>query len=129
MCIVLFVFFYLFIYLSIFVFNTMSEIHINGRSWSHNFSMETDDFETSYNTSSKLLVTGQSQNSTIATSIPTNIMDSENSLCGIVFLIFCFCFAMGILIAIGVWLDRKRKTMKTQESQESKVSHRLLQIS
>lgn len=129
MCIVLFVFFYLFIYLSIFVFNTMPEIHINGRSWSHNFSMETDDFETSYNTSSKLLVTGQSQNSTIATSTPTNIMDSENSLCGIVFLIFCFCFAMGILIAIGVWLDRKRKTMKTQESQESKVSHRLLQIS
>lgn len=97
----------------------MPEIHINGRSLSPNFSMETDDFETSYNTSFKVLVTGRSQNSTIATSTPTNIMDSENSFCGIVFLIFCVCFAMAILIAVGVWLVRKRKIMKTQESQES----------
>lgn len=107
----------------------MPEIHINGRSSSPNLSMETDDFETSYNTSSKVLVTGRSQNSTIATSTPTNIMDSENSFCGIVFLIFCFCLAMVILIAIGVWLVRKRRIMKTQESQESNVSLRLHQIS
>lgn len=112
-----------------FVFSTMPEIHTNGRSSSPNFSMETDDFDTGYNTSSKVLVTGRSQNSTIVISTPTNIMDSENSFCGIAFLIFCFCFAMVILIAIGVWLDRKRKLMKTQESQESKVSLRLLQIS
>lgn len=107
----------------------MPEIHINGRSSSPNLSMETDVFETSYNTSSKVLVTGRSQNSTIATSTSTNIMDSENSFCGIVFLFFCFCFAMVILIVIGVWLVRKRKIMKTQESQESKVSLHLLQIS
>lgn len=70
----------------------MPELHINGRSTYHNFSLEKNANGASYDTSSSLLVTGLSQNSTIALSTTTNTMDSENSACGIVsFFILFFC--------------------------------------
>lgn len=106
----------------------MPEIQINGRSSSHNSSLELDEFGTSYDTSSSLMVTVRSQNSTISISTPTNTMDSENSFNGIVLLITCFWFALVFMIAIGVWLVRKRQMIKTQESQESNVSLNLLRI-
>lgn len=76
------------------IFSTMPEIYINGRSSSHNSSLEIDDFGTSYVTSSGLLVTTESCNSTIANSSPTNTLVSESSFCGIVplivfFVLFC----------------------------------------
>lgn len=63
---------------------TMPELHINGRSTYHKFSLENNANGTSYDTSSSLLVTGLSLNSTIALSTTKNTMDSENSACGIV---------------------------------------------
>lgn len=111
-CIVVFFFF----------FSTMPELHINGRFPYHNSSMETNAIGASYETSTSFMVTGRSHNSTIATSTPTNIMDSENSFCGIVFFMICLCFALVIIIAIGICLDRKRRIMKTQEIQESNLS-------
>lgn len=98
----------------------MPELHINDRSTYHNFSLEKNANGASYDTSSSLLVTGLSQNSTIALSTTTNTMDSENSACGIVSFFILF-FAVIIMIAIGIWLV-KNKMMKTQETQESNAS-------
>lgn len=70
----------------------MQELHINGRSTYHKFSLENNANGASYDTSSSFMVTGRSHNSTIALSTTTNTMDSENSACGIVsFFIFFFC--------------------------------------
>lgn len=92
-----------------FLFSTMPEIHINGRFPYHNFSLETDDFKASYDTSSSLMVTGRSHNLTIAISTTTNTLESENSFCGIDFFIVFLCFALVIIIAGGIWLVRKRR--------------------
>lgn len=115
-------------YCSLFLcFSTMPELHINGRFPYHNSSRET--IGASYETSTSFMVTGRSHNSTIATSNPTNIMDSENSFRGIVFFIICLCFALVIIIAIGIWLVRKRRIMKTQEIQESNLSMQMEPLS
>lgn len=82
----------------------MPEIHINGRFSSHNSSLET---------SSGLLVTAESYNSTIAVSTPTNTMDHDTSSCGIVSLIMYFCFALVIMIAIAFCLAKKRQKPTT----------------
>lgn len=103
----------------------MPEIHINGRFPYHNFSLETDDFEASYDTSSSLMVTGRSHKSTIAISTTANTWDSENSFCGIDFFIVFLSFALVTIIASGIWLVRKRRIMKTRESQEPNVSIQL----
>lgn len=100
----------------------MPEIHINGRFPYHNFSLETDDFEASYDTSSSLMVTGRSHKSTIAISTTANTWDSENSFCGIDFFIVFLSFALVTIIASGIWLVRKRRIMKTRECQEPNVS-------
>lgn len=85
------------LYCLIFIFSTMFQIHINGRSSSHNSSQELDELGTSYDTSSSLMVTGRS---TIAIITPTNTMYSEYSFCGIVLLIICGWFALVMMIAI-----------------------------
>lgn len=103
----------------------MPELHINGRFPYQNSSLETDDFEASYDTSSSLMVTGRSHNSTIAISITANTLDSENPFCGIDFFIVFLCFALVIIIASGIWLVRKRQIMKTRESQEPNLSIQL----
>lgn len=113
-------------FLFFFIFRTMPEIHINGRS--SNSSLELDELGTSYVTGSSLLVPPESYNLSTAISTPTNTMDTGNSFCGIVFLIICFWFALVIMIAIGIWLVRKRKKRKTQENKESNVSLHLLPI-
>lgn len=115
-----------FLYFLFFFFRTMPEIHINGRS--SNSSLELDELGTSYVTGSSLLVPAESYNLSTAISTPTNTMDTGNSFCGIVFLIICFWFALVIMIAIGIWLVRKRKKIKTQEYKESNVSLHLLPI-
>lgn len=104
----------------------MPKIHITGRS--SNSSLELDELGTSYVTGSSLLVPVESYNLSIAISTTTNTMDTGNSFCGIVFFIICFCFALVIMIPIGIWLVRKRKIMKTQENDESNVSLHLLPI-
>lgn len=93
-----------------FISSTMPELHINGRSTYHNFSLENNANGASYDTSSSFMVTGRSHNSTIALSTTTNTMDSENSACGIVsfFIFFIFFFAVVIIIVIGIWLVRKK---------------------
>lgn len=91
----------------------MPEIHINGRPSSHNSSLEIDDLGTSYVTSSGLLVTTESYNSTIAISSPTNTFDSDSSFCGIALLIVLFCFALVIMIAIAICLAKKRQKPTT----------------
>lgn len=75
--------------------------------------------ETSNATSPTLLVTERSRNSTTILSNTTNTVSSENSYCGIVSVIICFCFAVVLMIAIGIWHVRKRQIMKTREGQES----------
>lgn len=97
----------------------MPELHINGRSTYHNFFLEMSYVETSNATSPTLLVTERSRNSTTILSNTTNTVSSENSYCGIVFVITCFCFAVVLMIAIGIWHVRKRQKMKTREGQES----------
>lgn len=100
-----------------FIFSTMPELHINGLIPYHNSSMENNAIGTSYDTSSRPLVTGRSYNSTIAISTTTNTLDTENSSRGIVFFIFCLCLALAIVISIGMCLIRKRQKTKTR-SQE-----------
>lgn len=97
----------------------MPELHINGRSTYHNFFLEMSYVETSNANSPTLLVTERSRNSTTILSNITNTVSSENSYCGIVFVITCFCFAVVLMIAIGIWHVRKRQKMKTREGQES----------
>lgn len=95
-------------------FSTMPEIHINGRSSSQNSSLQIDDFGTSYVTSSSLLVTTESYNSTIAISSPTNTFDSDSSFCGLIPLIVYFCFTLVILIAFAICLAKRRQQPTTQ---------------
>lgn len=83
------------------------------------FFFEMSYVETSNATSPTLLVTERSRNSTTILSNTTNTVSSENSYCGIVFVITCFCFAVVLMIAIGIWHVRKRQIMKTREGQES----------
>lgn len=94
----------------------MPEIYINGQSSSHNSCLEIDEFGTSYVTSTGLLVTAESFNSTIAFSSPTNTLDSESSFCGIVQLIVVFflCFALVIMIGIAICLAKRRQKPTTQ---------------
>lgn len=103
-------------------FSRMPELHISGRFLYHNSSLENSAIGASFNTSSSYMVTGLSQNSTIAISIPTNTLDSENLFCGIVSFKIYFCFALIIMIAIGIGIVRKRRMMKTRKSQESNES-------
>lgn len=100
----------------------MPEFHINGRFPYHNSSLENKAIGASYDSSSSLMATGRSHNPTTAISTTTNTLDSEYSVCGFVFFIICFCFALAIMVAIGIRLVGKRRIMKTQESQESNVS-------
>lgn len=105
------------------IFSTMPELHINGRILYHNSSLEKNAIGASYDTSSSLMFTGRSHNSTIAISTTPNSMDTENSFCGIVFSIFCFCLALVIIISIGMCLIRKRqKNENTRESGIQRVS-------
>lgn len=108
--------------IEVFFSRTMPEFHINGRFPFHNSSLENNAIGDSYDTSSSLMVTGRSHNPTTAISTTTNTLDSEYSVCGFVYFIICFCFALAIMIAIGIWLVGKRRIMKTQESQKSNVS-------
>lgn len=100
------------------IFSTMPELHINGRIPCHNSSLEKNAIGASYDTSSSLMFTGRSHNSTIAMSTTTNTMDTENSFGVIVFFIFCFCLALAFIISIGMCLIRKRQKTKTRECQE-----------
>lgn len=102
--------------------STMPELHINGRSTFHNFFLEMCNVGTSNATSHTLLVKERSRNSTITLSNTTNTVASENSSCGIVSVIICFCFAVVCMIAIGIWQVRKRQIMKNREGQESNKS-------
>lgn len=72
----------------------MPEIYINGRSSSHNSSLEIDDFGTSNVTNSGLSVIAESYNLTIAISTPTSTLDFDSSVCGIVTLIVFFLFCV-----------------------------------
>lgn len=92
----------------------MPEIYINGRSSSHNSSLEIDDFETSIVTNSGLSVTAESYNSTIAISTPTSTLDSYSSVCGIVPLIVFFCIALVIMIALAIRLAKRRQKPTTE---------------
>lgn len=99
-------------------FSTMPEIHINGRSSRQNPSLEIDDFGTSYVTSSGLLVTTESCNSTIANSSPTNTLVSESSFCGIVPLIVFFVFVLrwSLWLLLRFALPREDKIQQLKEN-------------
>lgn len=107
----------------------MPELHINGRFPYHNSSLENNAIGASYDASSILMVTGRSFNSTNPNSVPSNTMDSEFSLCGIVSFIIFFCFALVTLIAFGIRLSRKRRIMKTRKSQDSNESFKMEPLS
>lgn len=108
----------------------MPELHISGRFPYHNSSLDNNAIGASYDAISILMVTGRSFNSTNPTSVPTNTIDSESSLCGIVsFIIFFFCFALVTLIAFGIWLSRKRRIVKTRKSQDSNESFKMEPLS
>lgn len=106
------------------IFSTMPELHINGRIPYHNSSLEKNAIGASYDTSSSVMFTGRSHNSTIAISTTTNTVDTENSFGVIVFSIFCFCLALVSIISIGMCLIRKRqkKNENTRESGIQRVS-------
>lgn len=98
-----------FILLLFFLFSRrMPELHINGRFTNHDPSLKINAVGTSYVTSSSLMRTGRLQDSTTAISTTTYTMDSESSFCGIVSLKIYFSFALIIMIAIGIWLVRKK---------------------
>lgn len=92
----------------------MPEIYINGRSSSHNSSLEIDDFGTSIVTNSGLSVIAESYNLTIAISTPTSTLDFDSSVCGIVTLIVFFCFALIIMIALAIRLAKRRQKPTTE---------------
>lgn len=74
----------------------MPELHISGRFPYHNSSLDNNAIGASYDAISILMVTGRSFNSTNPTSVPTNTIDSESLLCGIVsFIIFFFLLCFG----------------------------------
>lgn len=78
-------------------------------SSSHNFSLKLDDFGTSYDNRSGLLVTAESYNWTIAISTPTNTLDYGTLFCGIVPMIVYFCLALIIMIAIAFCVAKKQQ--------------------
>lgn len=120
------------IFIEVFIFSffsTMPELHISGRFPYHNSSLENNAIGASYDASSILMVTGRSFNSTNPTSVPTNTIDSESSLSGIVSFIIFVCFALVTLIAFGIWLSRKRRIMKTRKSQDSNESFKMEPLS
>lgn len=94
----------------------MPEIYINGRSSSHNSCLEIDEFGTSYVTSTGLLVTAESFNSTIAFSSPTNTLDSESSFCGIVQLIVVFF----CVLRWSLWLVLQFASPREDKNQQLK---------
>lgn len=103
-------------------FSTMPGIYINGRSSIHNFSLEIGDFGTSIVTNSGLSVTAESYNSTIAISTHTSTLHSDSSVCGIVTLIVFFCFALVIMIALAIFLAKRRQNPITEWNHGSKLS-------
>lgn len=107
----------------------MPEIHINGRSSSHDSSLEIDNLGTSYDTSSGLLVTAQSCNSHNAISTPTNTMDHDTLFCRIGPLIIYFCFALVIIIGIVFCLAKNRQKPKTQRKHGTKLSFQMEPLS
>lgn len=108
------------------IFSTMPKLHINGRIPYHNSSLEKNAIGASYDTSSSVMFTGRSHNSTIAISTTTNTVDTENSFCGIVFSIFCFCLALVSIISIGMCLIRKRQ--KKQKRKHERVRNSTSQL-
>lgn len=103
------------------IFSTMSEIYINGRSSSHNSSLEIWDFGTSIVTNSGLLVTAESYNSTIAIITPANTLDSDSSFCGL----FTDCvvlFCIGFVITIAIFLAMRIKRPKIRRKHGAKLS-------
>lgn len=99
----------------------MPEMHINGRSSSHNASLEIDNFGISYATctSPGSLVTADSYISTIAINTPTNTMDHHTSLYGVVPLFLFFgLMALVIMIATVVFLAKKDREQNLKENTE-----------
>lgn len=107
-----------------YVFSTMPEMHIDGLSSSHTASPEIDDFGTSYDSSTGVLVTVvESNNSTIAISSPKNTMDQDTTCCEIGLLIVYFCLiALVIMIATVFFLAKIRQRPKSQRKQGTKPS-------
>lgn len=104
----------------------MPEMHINGRSSSHNSSLEINNISTSYATSPGSLVTMESYNSTIAINTPTNTMDHQTSLCGIVSLILFFgLIALVIMIVTVFFLAKRRQRPKSQRKHGTKHSFQM----
>lgn len=101
----------------------MPEMHIDGLSSSHTASPEIDDFGTSYDSSTGVLVTVvESNNSTIAISTPINTMD-HTTCCEIGLLIVYFCLiALVIMIATVFFLAKIRQRPKSQRKQGTKAS-------
>lgn len=101
----------------------MPEIHINGLPSSHTASPEIDDFGTSYDSSTGVLVTVESNNSTIAIGTPINTMDQDTTCCGIGLLIVYFCLiSLVIIIAIVFFLAKIRQRPKSQRKHGTKPS-------
>lgn len=102
----------------------MPEMHIDGLSSSHTASPEIDDFGTSYDSSTGVLVTVvESNNSTIAISTPINTMDQDTTCCEIGLLIVYFCLiALVIMIATVFFLAKIRQRPKSKKKQGTKPS-------
>lgn len=101
----------------------MPEMHIDGLSSSHTASPEIDDFGTSYDSSTGVLVTAESNNSTIAIGTPINTMDQDTTCCEIGLLIVYFCLiALVIMIATVFFLAKIRQRPKSQRKQGTKPS-------
>lgn len=99
----------------------MPEMHIDGLSSSHTASQEIDDFGTSYDSSTGVLVTAESNNSTIAISTPITTMDQDTTCCGVVLLIVYFCLiALIIIIATVFFFAKKRQRPITQRKHGTK---------
>lgn len=98
----------------------MPEMHIDGLSSSHTASPEIDDFGTSYDSSTGVLVTVQSNNSTIA------IMDQDTTCCGVGLLIVYFCLiALVIMIVTVCFFAKKRQRPMTQRKHGTKPSFQM----
>lgn len=102
----------------------MPEMHIDGLSSSHTASPEIDDFGTSYDSSTGVLVTVvESNNSTIAISTPINTMDQDTTCCEIGLLIVYLCLiALVIMIATVFFLAKIRQRPKSKKKQGTKPS-------
>lgn len=104
----------------------MPEMHIDGLSSSHTASPEIDDFGTSYDSSTGVLVTAESNNSTIAISTPINTMDQDTTCCGVGLLIVYFCLiALVIMIVTVCFFAKKRQRPMTQRKHGTKPSFQM----